>query len=143
MNLRQAKQGCGLAGTETSQLIDAPWCPRKSPARTSIAFPQPLSPNRGLFHGHRDRAKLPKGLFSLLESPGLLARHSVSFLVLGKATWLHQIFRLRVCGRAEGKMWLTAALHPLVMGRAMALSPRDPHVGQGKSCLPMSTGQGG
>lgn len=35
-----------------------------------------------------------------------------------------------------------AALHPLVMGRAAELSPRDPHVGQGKSCLPTGARQG-
>lgn len=40
-------------------------------------------------------------------------------------------------------MRLVAALHPLVMGRAAVLSPWDPRVGRGESCLPTGAGQEG
>lgn len=129
---RQERQaGLWLGRHRDPSAIDAP---RKSLAlmRADQQHPSP-----GALPG-----ALEQGKTSLLESPRLLTRWGISFLEPGKAAQIHQVFRLRVCGWAKGKMCLTPELYPLVVERASALSPWDPCVGWDKPCLLTRAGQG-
>jgi len=115
--------------------------PRKRREPTGITSPRPLSPNRGLFRGHRDRAKPPRAAFSCWRAPvcwcdaAFPSRHREKLL-----SCIKYLGSVSVGGQKErcGSWQCCVCCRG---GGDIILPHGTPCLGWGKSSLPL--GQGG